>query len=105
VLSDPVKGRAAMSVRSSMPDSGPPGSTPIAVAVAKDELAAALDTFIEGAAHLRTAIQALDDYEALGKGVRQHLPDRGALYRADADQSVERRSRLDRCKTIVQNER
>jgi hypothetical protein len=67
VLSDRVKGRAAMSVRSSMPDNGAYGSTPIAVAVAKDELAAALDTFIEGAAHVRNAIRALDEYEALVK--------------------------------------
>ena len=94
-----------MSVRRSMPDGGPHGSTPIAVAVAKDELAAALDTFIEGAGHLRAAIRALDDYEVLAKGARQYLPDRDALYTADGDQSVERRRPLEQYKAIAQNER
>jgi hypothetical protein len=57
-----------MSVHWTMPDGRPSdGPTPIPVDVVKDELSAALDTFIEGAAQLRTAIRVLDEYEVLAK--------------------------------------
>ncbi len=49
----------------------------IPVEEAKQELAAALDAFIEGAAHLRAAIRALDEEEVLAQqGARQIPPAR-----------------------------